>query len=496
MRNVAKVAIVISATFCIFAGTEAASAWSGTRTPSDAWLTSQPTFTMTPSSTTFLPECWGSYPGDPLQITFGLNFYNDGALIYSTNDPGTGGTEWIGLQVGTLTPSSTYGTYIYHGDFGLAPSFSNLDIPNGEYDQVGLYCRDNYHAVDHGEVEKWTDSFTIDDGPPQYKVTDSAQQENWQYVDWGGIGRMGLAEEWTPTTTTAICRTKMGIMQETSWSPSDDVQFRVLTGASAPVSELGFGRTTVHGSALPKEPTSTLTSIDWDTDGCMTLNESQTYWLVVVRTDWNGIDQYSALATTSTYPNMRGWTYGVNGWATSTYNWYVEWWGNTATEGFALRDAGYDKTYIGAKTWTQNATPKCPDWGWFTPACEATIWLVWPDFGALADHASSTKAELATKWPISYLASFVSAIQTGTAVTTSTSAFATSTVSVDISAIAVTTTSFGTFLPSRLELFSASTVTQYMPNGTLTFIKWLIGLGLVWGTVEMIYFGTLRLWEK
>jgi len=134
-------------------------------------------------------------------------------------------------------------------------------------------------------------------------------------------------------------------------------------------------------------------------------------------------------------------------------------------------------------------TTKCPDFGFFTPFCDAAIWFFVPDTSALATQASYAKNLIATKFPFSYVASLNTAMTSAMASATGTEPLLT----IDLSGTVSSGTAFGNFMPSTITMFSTSTVRTYAPDAAWTVFRTLMELAVYFGTAEMIYFGALHL---
>jgi len=137
-------------------------------------------------------------------------------------------------------------------------------------------------------------------------------------------------------------------------------------------------------------------------------------------------------------------------------------------------------------------TASCPDFGFFTPLCDAVVWFFVPDVSGLADSFGQVKQSASAKFPFSYITSLNDAWTSSTAATTGTTVLLT----VNTSAWIPTSTAFGTSTIGTIEFFSASTVRTYVPDGAWTTMRTLMELAVYFGTAEMIYFGALHLLKK
>jgi len=137
-----------------------------------------------------------------------------------------------------------------------------------------------------------------------------------------------------------------------------------------------------------------------------------------------------------------------------------------------------------------SVTTQCPDFGFFTPFCDAVVWFVVPDTSQLAVQTSYLGSVAAAKFPFSYIASVHTALTDNDAPTSASSLVLTIPMGV------TTSTGFGTFLPSSFVAFSSSTVVTYLPAATVSTMRFLMTIALLAGTITMIYYGAVKLLDE
>lgn len=134
-------------------------------------------------------------------------------------------------------------------------------------------------------------------------------------------------------------------------------------------------------------------------------------------------------------------------------------------------------------------TEQCPDFGIFTPLCDAVVWFFVPNTDQLGAQTSYLYGLAQTKFPFSYILSVHSALTDNSAPATTTEL----TVSIDLPH--TTTTSFGDFMPSVWVGFSTSTVMGYTSPEVWAALRFLIQIALYAEVIAMVYFGALKLIE-
>jgi len=130
---------------------------------------------------------------------------------------------------------------------------------------------------------------------------------------------------------------------------------------------------------------------------------------------------------------------------------------------------------------------QCPDFGFFTPICDFAMWLVVPNPITIASEASSTISVIQTRFPFSYITNVHSALTTASTQTSSTA------ISYSLAIPYSATSSFGAYMPTSTLIFASSTVYAYGTPGMWTIMRNLMALAVYFGTIEMIYFGALKM---
>lgn len=136
-------------------------------------------------------------------------------------------------------------------------------------------------------------------------------------------------------------------------------------------------------------------------------------------------------------------------------------------------------------------TTACPDFGFFTPLCDFVLWLVVPDPKPFARASQQLQMNLQTRFPLSYVTAFHSAWTTGFTAATATPPVLT----MNFQSAYASGTAFGTFLPTSTTLFASSTVSTYVPSPVWNTLKILFATVIYIGTVQMVYFGAVRLFR-
>lgn len=132
-------------------------------------------------------------------------------------------------------------------------------------------------------------------------------------------------------------------------------------------------------------------------------------------------------------------------------------------------------------------TARCPDLGMIvTPLCDFAMWAVVPDLNSASSSFYRQKAALMQKAPFSYIAT-IGALWTQNS-TTGTSP----NITLNTAGYAPTTSTFGTFAPASITLFSASTVQSYVTPTTWTLLKLLFGYSFMTASLFYVYFQIVR----
>jgi len=168
----------------------------------------------------------------------------------------------------------------------------------------------------------------------------------------------------------------------------------------------------------------------------------------------------------------------------------------TATYGVPMMrfDGGSSLVYPGLIAPTlpptsTSITTQCPDFGLFTPLCDAVVWFFVPDTSQLAEQTSYLYGLAQTKFPFSYVLSVHAALTDNSEPATTTE------LTVSIELPHTTTTSFGDFMPSVWTGFSTSTVMGYTTPEVWAALRFLIEIALYAEVVALVYFGALKLIE-
>jgi len=315
------------------------------------------------------------------------------------------------------------------------------------------------------------------------------------HIPWGGLGITKLAQEWTPDDDVLVCRVDSVFEKSGIITPIDSVGGEIWEGGSSPQSGVRYATILTTGATLPTTPTTTKTSLDYRTvfDGCITFHENVKYYFVIRRQQLQGTSSYYQGANTTTYSNARAWTADLSGiWSvTTTINLSVDFYGSTSTVGFGT-PLSPAPLFSSASSSGAFPAPTCPDYGLFTPLCELATWIFVPNLSAVGTEISAIKAELDTKFPFSYVAGIRQSFATEL---TYASSGTSPVLTLDFGGVSATS-SFGRFLPTSTIAFSSSTVFQYGSSSTWSILKFLLSTGVYVGTIEMIYFGSMRLFKK
>jgi len=311
-------------------------------------------------------------------------------------------------------------------------------------------------------------------------------------IPWGAFNITELAERWTPTVDTVVCRIDAGFQKTSGETPLDHTYGDIWEGGNSPRSGTRYASIGVSGLVLPTAPTSTLQSLNYRNsfNACALFKQNVPYYFVIHRDALTAHEEYSQAANTTTIANAQGWTSSLGVWSVTTSHMIVEFYGSTSTDDF---DETIPPTGLSTSTETGSFTPPvCPDFGLFSPLCDFTVWLFVPNLPAVGTELTSIKTLLGTKFPFSYVNDLQNVFTTQ--LTYSASGTSPS-LSLDLSMVR-TTSSFGTFLPTSKVLFASSTVQTYGSPTVWALLKLLLSIGIYVGTGEMIYFGSLKLFKK
>jgi len=137
---------------------------------------------------------------------------------------------------------------------------------------------------------------------------------------------------------------------------------------------------------------------------------------------------------------------------------------------------------------SSSITTTCPDFGFFTPLCDAVVWFFVPNLSALSSQASSTIATINAAPPFSYVAQFHSAFS-------ATGASSTPALTIGFSGTP-STTLMGNFMPTSTTFFSASSVEAVVPSSSFTIMKFVMAMTIYFGTFELLYYSVRGIFKK
>lgn len=316
------------------------------------------------------------------------------------------------------------------------------------------------------------------------------------------IGRQSGVQEsqairYIPQSDTWMCQFKIALRKVNT--PAWGVVVVVRNGGSSPETGTPVESWTIPASAV----SSTMSNVTVDLTECLWRSALSVTWIEIqgesnevanyYQTNYGSINVNELptqswirravgatfWSSTTTPGGMMGFIYGSNG---NSF-------GAACTN---LADCAIDPSstiglVLGLGPTSTSITVECPDFGIFTPICDAVIWFFVPNPVTIAGQVSSTISTIKTKFPFSYINSVSDAFRTSAAETSST----TYAISLDFTGAIPTTSSFGNFMGGPYVLFSASTVQQYVNPTIWATLKTLMALATYFATVEMIYYGVL-----
>lgn len=204
---------------------------------------------------------------------------------------------------------------------------------------------------------------------------------------------------------------------------------------------------------------------------------------------------WAAMSTTTNSHFTEFWQFSGCDWPVTSCT------GQTDLVGTYAPEVAFNASDLGGMTVTipgmgdydfSTTTAQGLDLGYFgNMTRDVLVYLFVPNGSKIQNDIATVNNTVSTRWPFSYFYTFQSDFNSSMAATTTSS----TTLTLDFSTVA-TNTSFGTFMPTSVTMFSSSTVSSIADPDIWVLLKFIIAMTLYIALAERIYYGVTNLFNE